>query len=211
MWKPLITAFIALAAPAAQAQGDALAMAAAAPTHKQVLADFLIEWMQARYPAAHPERRVLYVSVKSQRMYLVVGGAMRSEFTISTARNGLGAARNSNRTPEGLHRVVRKFGDAVPAFGIFRDRKFTGAIASATDGQDDLITSRILWLDGLEPGVNEGGNVDSMERGIYIHGTADEASLGTPSSHGCIRMRNRDVITLYHEVPVGTLVVILDN
>ncbi len=198
-----------VAAGLIQAQSTDLAMVQ--PPRKQVLADFLVEWMEARYPQAAVEGNVLYVSVKSQRMYHVVAGEMKSEFTISTARNGLGEARNSNRTPQGLHRISRKIGQGVPAFGIFKSRSFTGAVAQPGTSNEDLITSRILWLGGMEPGVNEGGTVDSMERGIYIHGTADEANLGTPGSHGCIRMYNADVIRLFDEVPVGTLVVILDN
>ncbi|MGB3870190.1 MAG: L,D-transpeptidase [Flavobacteriales bacterium] len=207
--KSLLTACAILCVMAVSAQQDDLAMST--PARKQVLADFLMEWMQVRYPAAPSEGYVLYVSVQSQRMYFVVEGEMKAEYVISTARNGLGAYRNSNRTPEGLHRVVRKFGKGVPPWGIFKARQFTGDIATKEAADGDLITSRILWLGGLEPGVNEGGNVDSMERGIYIHGTADEASLGTPSSHGCIRMRNSDVIALYDRILLGTLVVILDN
>lgn len=207
--KPFSLFMLALAAQVAVAQQDDLA--AVAPAKKQVLADFLIEWMQARYPSAPSEGCVLYVSAKSQRMYFVRDGEMQGEFVISTARNGLGERRNSNRTPQGLHRVVSKIGAVIPAFGIFKARQFTGEIALPDSGGGDLITSRILWLDGLEPGVNEGSGQDSMQRGIYIHGTADEASLGTPSSHGCIRMRNSDIIRLFDKVPVGTLVVILDN
>ena len=191
------------------AQANDLALVPSA--QKQPLADLLIEWMQVHYPAAPSEGYVLYVSVKSQRMYFVVEGEMKAEYVISTARNGLGAQISSNRTPEGLHRVVRKFGEGVPPFGIFKGRQYTGEVATDSTGKDDLITSRILWLDGMEPGLNEGGSVDSMERGIYIHGTADEGSIGTPSSHGCIRMRNSDVIALFDRVLIGTLVVILDN
>ncbi len=201
--------FSATFAVGAMAQADDLAMVS--PARKQPLADFLIEWMQVHYPHAPSEGYVLYVSVKSQRMYFVVEGKMKAEYVISTARNGLGAQVSSNRTPEGLHRVVRKFGEGVPLLGIFKGRQYTGEVASDSTGKDDLITSRILWLDGLEPGLNEGGTVDSMQRGIYIHGTGDEASLGTPSSHGCIRMRNSDVIALFDKVLIGTLVVILDN
>ena len=143
-------------------------------------------------------------------MYYVVEGHMQAEYVISTARNGLGEQRSSNRTPQGLHRVVRKFGAGVPPFGVFKARQYTGRVARAGD-PGDLITSRILWLGGLEPGMNAGGHVDSMERTIYIHGTADEASLGTPSSHGCVRMFNADILDLFDQVPVGSLVVILDN
>jgi len=207
--KSLLIACLLLPALAASAQADVLVPAS--PSGKQVLADFLIEWMQVRYPEAPSEGYVLYVSVQSQRMYLVIEGRFWEEYPVSTARNGLGETWNSGRTPRGLHRVAAKYGEGVPAFGIFKQRRFTGAFASPETTSDDLITSRILWLDGMEPGVNRGGNVDSMERGIYIHGTADEASLGTPGSRGCIRMRNSHVIELFKRVPTGTLVVILDN
>lgn len=204
-----LSAVLLLLATAGHAQADDLALAL--PARKQVLADFLLEWMEARYPAAPSEGIVLYVSVRSQRMYLVVDREMEAEYVVSTARNGLGGRQHSERTPVGLHRVVKKFGDGVPPYGIFKHRIFTGQVANPGEGEGDLITSRILWLQGLEPGINAGGGVDSMERGIYIHGTAEEASIGTPSSHGCIRMRDRDVIDLYGRVPMGTLVVILDN
>lgn len=206
--RSLLAAWALMLTVATSAQH--LAPRTAPPVGKQVLADFLMEWMQARYPAAPSEGYVLYVSVHSQRMYLVVEGQMQAEFVVSTARNGLGGAMHSNRTPEGLHRVARKFGQGVPPWGIFKARQFTGEIATDT-AAGDMITSRILWLAGLEPGMNAGGTVDSMARGIYIHGTADERSLGTPSSQGCIRMRNTDVIALHDRVPLGTLVVILDN
>lgn len=183
----------------------------ATPSKKQVLADFLLEWMEVRYPSQPLEGPVIYVSVQSQRIYLVVNGNLMAEYPVSTARNGLGSLRNSQRTPEGLHRVARKYGDDVPPFGILKYRQYTGKVALPNSSDEDLITSRILWLDGLEPGVNEGGDVDSMERCIYIHGTADEASIGTPGSQGCIRMLNKDVIDLYNRAPLGTLVIILDN
>lgn len=207
--KPIALCLLLLAAQGAAAQQDDLA--AATPATKQVLADFLIEWMQARYPAAPSEGCVLYVSAKSQRMYYVRDRELAGEYIISTASNGLGELASSNRTPQGLHRVVRKFGAGIPPFGIFKARQFTGEIARPNSGTGDLITSRILWLDGLERGVNQGEGRDSMQRGIYIHGTAEETSLGKPSSHGCIRMYNADIIRLYEQVPLGTLVVILDN
>ncbi|MEZ4739014.1 MAG: L,D-transpeptidase [Flavobacteriales bacterium] len=95
----------------------------------------------------------------------------------------------------------------------YSDRRFTGDLADPDfAGVDkDWITSRILWLEGLEPGINQGGSVDSHDRYIYIHGTANERSLGTASSMGCVRMRNDDVIDLFERVPLGALVVILDN
>jgi L,D-transpeptidase catalytic domain len=179
---------------------------------KQALADFLLEYMTIRYPHLDVDGDVLYVSVRNQLMYHVRGRQMQREFVISTSQNGLGQRQNSFRTPTGLHYVRERIGGGLPPWSIFRERIYTGDVFDTTTAPDgDLITSRILWLSGMEAGLNEGGNVDSYARTIYIHGTADEASLGTPSSHGCIRMYNRDVIALFEEIPVGALVVIYDN
>lgn len=182
------------------------------PAPKQALADFLMEYMQARYPRAGLDGDLLYISVQRQRLFHVRNGKLLSEYMISTSCNGLSGAQDSYCTPTGLHRVQEKIGGALPAWSIIRERIPTNEIADSSNaGNGDVITSRILWLSGLEDGVNAGGNVDSFERAIYIHGTADERSLGTASSHGCVRMRNRDVIELYAHVPIGALVVILDN
>ena len=179
---------------------------------KQPLADFLLEYMEVRYPGLDIDGDVLYVSVRSQRLYHVHGRVMRAEYVISTSAKGLGGEQDSYRTPSGLHSVKERFGEGLPPWSILQDRTPTGEIAdSTTAATRDVITSRILWLCGMESGLNEGGNVDSYDRWIYIHGTADESSLGTPSSHGCIRMRNRDVIELFDQVPIGALVVIYDN
>lgn len=189
----------------------AVAQPTTAPA-KQALADFLLEYMEVRYPGLNVDGNVLYVSVQSQRMYHVCGREMCGEYVISTSAQGLGGEQDSYRTPTGLHYVKERFGDGLPPWSILQDRAPTGEIAdSSTATTRDVITSRILWLSGMESGLNEGGNVDSYGRWIYIHGTADEASLGKPCSHGCIRMGNQDVIALYDQVPVGALVVIYDN
>lgn len=181
---------------------------------KQGLIDLLLEYLAARYPGHRCDTgHVLYCSVQRQRLYHVIGGALVAEYAIATSSNGLGSAQDSYRTPTGLHRVAEKHGQGVPPLGILKDRVFTGQLADPDfSGVDkDWITSRILWLDGLEEGVNRGGAVDSYARYIYIHGTANERSVGAPSSRGCIRMRNADVIALFDAVPVGALVAILDN
>lgn len=179
----------------------------------QGLVDLLLEYLHARYPAQGFADDVLYVSVQRQRLFHVRGKQLLRSYPVATAKAGLGGQDGSWRTPTGLHRVSEKYGDEVPALGILKDREFTGELADPDfAGVDkDWITSRILWLEGLEPGVNQGGSVDSHARYIYIHGTANEKSIGTASSMGCVRMRNADVIRLYDEVPVGALVVILDN
>lgn len=190
---------------------------AQAPLHtvhpKQGLIDLLMEYMQVRYPEHAVDGDLLYISVHRQTLFHVRNGALLTEYPIATASNGLGAEQDSYRTPTGLHRITEKVGDGVPPLGILKDRTFTGELADPDfAGVDkDWITSRILWLSGLEPGTNQGGAVDSHDRYIYIHGTANERSVGTPSSKGCIRMRNADVIALYDQVPVNALVVVLDN
>lgn len=180
---------------------------------QQGLVDMLLEYLEARYPLQGLGGDVLYVSVHRQQLFHVRGKRLFRVYPVATAKAGLGGQDGSMRTPTGLHRVSEKFGEGVPELGIFRDRVFTGEFADPDfAGVDkDWITSRILWLEGLEPGVNQGGSVDSHARYIYIHGTANEKSVGTASSMGCVRMRNADVIQLYDQVPVGTLVVILDN
>ncbi len=180
---------------------------------RQGIVDLLLEYLHARYPTLSFDEDVLYVSVKRQKLFHARHGRLLKVYPVATATAGLGNADGSRCTPTGMHRVSDKFGDEVPPLGILKDRVFTGEFADPDfAGIDkDWITSRILWLEGLEPGVNQGGTVDSHARYIYIHGTANERSVGTASSMGCVRMLNKDVIDLYNEVPVGALVVILDN
>lgn len=179
----------------------------------QGVVDLLLEYLSAKYPDAHLDGDILYVSVHRQKLFHVRGGILLATYPVATSYKGPGCLRDSHCTPTGLHRITEKIGDEVPPLGILRERSFTGDLADPDfAGVDkDWITSRILWLEGLEPGVNQGGEVDSRERHIYIHGTANERSVGTPSSMGCIRMRNDEVIALYDSVPVGALVVVLDN
>lgn len=158
---------------------------------------------------------VLLVNVSQQRMYLVSANKILKTYIISTAKAGVGAEKNSNKTPLGVHRIKNKIGDNAPLGTIFLARKASNQIATiytdTTDTPKDYVTSRIMWLEGLEPGKNKGGNLDSYERYIYIHGTHEEGLLGKPMSMGCIRMRNIDVIELYNLVKEGTLVSILPD
>ncbi len=126
------------------------------------------------------------------------------KLTASTSRFGIGQQEGSNKTPLGLHRVAKKFGDNLPAGAVFKARVYQGYEWNGKP--EDTITSRILWLDGLEPGLNRGGNVDSFKRYIYIHGTGDQSTLGRPASCGCTHLADADLLPLYDEVPVGTLV-----
>lgn len=127
------------------------------------------------------------------------------KISCSTSRFGIGQVEGSNCTPLGLHRIAEKIGAGEPAGTVFKGRKIIGH-TSQPEFADAKITTRILWLDGLEPGFNRGGNVDSHARYIYIHGTADQKSLGRPASHGCIHLADADLIPLFDLLPVDTLV-----
>ena len=123
---------------------------------------------------------------------------------ISTSRFGVGQQSGSNQTPRGLHRIVEKIGGGHPIGTVFRSRRPVGLTWKGC--ADAAIVHRILWLEGLEPGHNQGGDVDSRARFIYIHGTGDEPSLGRPASRGCIHVAADDLLPLYDLLPVGTMV-----
>ena len=155
----------------------------------------------------------MYVSVKHQRLYLVENDSTTKKYDISTALKGIGNKQNSNQTPYGLHTIKRKIGKDVPYAGILESRVYNGLIANILTGTEnapkDYVTSRIMWLQGEDSGVNRGRNIDSYNRYIYIHGTPEEGFIGQPASHGCVRMRNSDVIELYSLVDEGTPILIL--
>jgi hypothetical protein len=126
------------------------------------------------------------------------------KFRCSTSRFGISQITGSNGTPLGLHRVVEKIGGGWPVGTVFKSRQ---PIGYAWRGMPNArVTTRILWLEGLEPGFNRGGNVDSHARFIYIHGTADQTSIGKPVSCGCIHLADADLIPLFDKLPAGTLV-----
>ncbi|WP_151767605.1 cell wall-recycling L,D-carboxypeptidase ElsL [Acinetobacter oleivorans] len=131
-------------------------------------------------------------------------------YVISTGKNGIGEQENTGRTPRGWHRVAKKIGAESPQNAVFIARKPTGEVYStelATQYPErDWILSRILWLDGLEEGFNKGEGCDTMQRYIYIHGTPDTQPMGVPMSHGCVRMRNEEIIELFDLVAEDALV-----
>lgn len=130
-------------------------------------------------------------------------------FIISTSTHGTGQKLDTFKTPLGLHRVAEKIGDGKPVGTIFRGRKPVGT--NGKGNPEASITDRILWLEGLDPGLNLGGSVDSYKRYIYIHGVGDESRLGQPDSQGCIHLGAEDLLPLFDQVPVGTLVFISEN
>ena len=158
-----------------------------------------------------PEKTI-HISIASQCLQLLEDGRVLREFPVSTATNGPGEQKGSNCTPRGRHVVRAMIGKSCPPDTVFVGRRPTGEIYSSSlraafPGRDWILT-RILWLSGLEPGRNRLGNVDTMRRYIYIHGSPADVAMGVPGSHGCVRMRNSDIIELFDQVEAGTKVLI---
>ena len=152
------------------------------------------------------------IDLDRQRLELHVDGKVRRAWPVSTAANGPGELEGSECTPRGKHVIRAKIGAGAAPGSVFVGRRPTGecytpALGAAHPGRD-WILSRILWLSGTEPGRNRLGRVDTMRRLIYIHGCPDDVDMTVPGSHGCIRMRNDDVIDLFDRVEAGTRVVI---
>lgn len=148
------------------------------------------------------------VDISEQVLYLYCRYADSNEevktYPISTSKYGIGNKAHSNKTPLGLHHIKGKIGDGAPFGTIFKGLRNTGRIAKINAPGGDVITTRVMRLQGLEKGINLGRGIDSYKRYIYIHGTAEENKIGTPASHGCVRMYNRDVIDLFNRVTDGT-------
>jgi UDP-N-acetylmuramate--alanine ligase len=157
---------------------------------------------------ADPQELFVVVSIERQTLLVCVNGAIVEQYDCSTSRFGNGNRENSLKTPLGFHRIKEKFGAGAPAGRVFKDREDQGMDWDHSQNGDNLILTRILWLEGLEEGINKGAGVDTYERYIYIHGTGREDMVGTPLSHGCVCLRNHDVIRLYDTVMEGTLVYI---
>ena len=169
---------------------------------------FLSEYVEAN---AISSNRII-IDISEQRLYLYEKDILKQSFPVSTSRFGQGSIENSFKTPLGSHEIKEKIGTDVSINTIFIARENTSRkakiINEKIDSDDDFVTSRILWLEGLEVGKNKGSGVDSYNRYIYIHGTHEEGLIGQKASHGCIRMFNQDVIYLYDKVKEGTKVLI---
>jgi lipoprotein-anchoring transpeptidase ErfK/SrfK len=150
----------------------------------------------------------IHIGLASQRLTLFQGDEELARYPVSTARNGAGEKMASECTPRGYHTIRALIGDSLPPGSVLVGRRPSGEIWSeelaARYPDRDWILSRILWLSGREVGRNRLGQVDSMRRYIYIHGTPDCEPVGVPASHGCIRMRNEGVIDLFSRVRAGT-------
>ncbi len=157
------------------------------------------------------------MSVETQKLLVCVKDIVVEQYVASTSRFGNGHRENSLKTPPGLHRINEKYGAGAPPGRIFRDREDTGEDWDHKQNGDNLILTRILRLEGLEEGINKGAGIDSYERYIYIHGTGREDLIGSPLSHGCVVLRNLDIIRLFDIVKEGTIVyidppaIVIDN
>lgn len=155
-----------------------------------------------------------YIIVDIAKQQLQWIGTSARIYSVSTALNGAGEQQGSGCTPRGQHRIAQKIGANQPCNSVFVGREATGEIYDAALAAQfpnrDWILSRILWLDGLEAQFNQGAGCDTHARYIYIHGTPDTEPMGVARSHGCIRMRNADVIELFDLVTVDTMVNIVD-
>ena len=163
-----------------------------------------------------PGERLLIVRIGTATLQFYRQGVLAKSYTISTSRRPSSNIKNSLGTPRGLHEIAERIGAGQPPGVVFKSRVAIGkhfAEVADTDPENanyNLITSRILWLRGLEPGVNRGGDVDTYERYVYIHGTNHESRIGEPLSAGCVLMRNFDIVELYEEVRAGDQVFISD-
>lgn len=154
----------------------------------------------------------LHIDLGAQRLRLYRQGKVCADYPVSTARNGAGEQMGSEKTPRGWHRIRAMIGTGCAVGSVFVGRRPTGEIYSdalrRAQPERDWILTRILWLCGNEVGKNRLGDVDTMRRFIYIHGFPDSEPIGEAGSHGCVRMRNADILVLYDKVSVGLPVLI---
>lgn len=190
------------------------------PTEKKTIfstnktAELVKLYIEVKYPGKNINEFV-YIGIKRQRLYLIRDSVIVMSFPVSTSKYGAGPEKDSEKTPVGLHKIESKIGNDTPLYGIILGTKYTGEIAeiindSVVSSTDD-VTTRALRLKGVEKNVNKGGSKDTYERNIYIHGTPEEGLIGKAASHGCIRMKNKDVIELFDAVKNDAYVLILNN
>ncbi len=155
------------------------------------------------------------IDLGAQSLTLLCAGETLAVYPVSTGKNGAGESQDSECTPRGRHAIAEKIGQGCASNTVFVARRPTGemyapALRARYPGRDWILT-RILWLTGLEPGRNQGGDVDTRSRYIYIHGAPDDVPMGVPGSRGCVRMRNADIVALFDAVRIGTEVLIREG
>ena len=155
-------------------------------------------------------QHLLFVSIAEQKLYFFDNANLKKTYSVSTSRNPPSCVANSLGTPTGLHKIDGKIGDGEALCTVFRARKPCGLVCEQTPDEQEknLITTRIMRLRGLENGVNAGGELDTYNRFVYIHGTNQEDKIGTPNSHGCVLLKNAEVKELFDIVNDGSIVLI---
>ena len=206
-YVPALLALLTLPAIAANPpEADYLLASQLQPVHAPVI----------KHNPYTPGSPWLEIGVRSQSLvFYDAQGVARARYAVSTAKNGVGEQANSYQTPRGWHRVCERIGDGVtPGTIIYRRQitpwKYTPQLHQEYPDKDWILT-RILWLCGMEPGKNQGGAVDSYDRAIYIHGAGEHVAFGTPTSRGCVRMRNEDIVELFALTGNGLDVLINEN
>jgi lipoprotein-anchoring transpeptidase ErfK/SrfK len=205
---PVLAAALGCAASPVNASLFKLKAMSQDPMQAEVIA------LKVRFPD-HAGPTAAIISISHQRLYLYRDERLVKTYPVSTSKFGPGYKEGSFMTPLGAHYIRAKIGDGAPLGTIFKGRKDTHRVVrinydAAIAADTDYITTRILWLEGLEPGINRGKGIDSYARYIYIHGTHEEHLIRHPASHGCVRMTNRDVVELYDEMREGDLVLIVE-
>ncbi len=152
--------------------------------------------------------RYLFVSIDKQRLFFVQNGMIKHIYAVSTSQFGVGNKEGSFKTPTGIHKIASKIGKGAPMYRIFRSRVDTGITWTPDINEENLVLTRILRLEGCEKGINRDKDIDSFSRYIYLHGTNREELIGTPISHGCICMKNKDIIELFDMVEEKDIVII---
>jgi len=183
-------------------------------TKAEIISELIVDFISSKYSKEKLDN-FIYIGIKRQKLYLFEANIISKIYKVSTSLKGAGNEMSSYKTPLGLHFIYEKIGNNAPIGTLFINKKNTNKIVeidSLTLNQNkDEITTRLMSLMGKELNINKGGTVDTFKRGIYIHGTSNEKSIGKPSSHGCIRMKNNDIIELFNSVDKQIPVFLFNN
>ncbi len=183
-------------------------------TKAEIISELIVDFISSKYSKEKLDN-FIYIGIKRQKLYLFEANIISKIYKVSTSLKGAGNEMSSYKTPLGLHFIYEKIGNNAPIGTLFINKKNTNKIVeidSLTLNQNkDEITTRLMSLMGKELNINKGGRVDTFKRGIYIHGTSNEKSIGKPSSHGCIRMKNNDIIELFNSVDKQIPVFLFNN
>ena len=183
-------------------------------TKEEIISELIVDYISSKYSKEKLDN-FIYIGLKRQRLYLFEANIISKIYKVSTSIKGAGNEISSYKTPLGLHCIYEKIGDNAPIGTLFINKRNTNKIVKIDSlyihQNKDEITTRLMSLMGKELNINKGGSVDTFKRGIYIHGTSNEKTIGQPSSHGCIRMKNNDIVELFNSVDKQIPVFLFNN